>query len=147
MPLFNFVCLLFAFERIIALNSSRATADMVYSIFIVYLSLVQFYTEGASSVEVLKLTTVEHFCCCRSYVAYSNYACFFLTILTYILCLLSDVTSYPDSVASHSQSGYPNRKVHVFSFFQIHMKCREHLYSLLDWAYACYRSPVWVSNS
>lgn len=37
---------------------------------------------------------------------------------THILCLLSDVTSYTDSVASHSQSGYPNRKVHVFSFFE-----------------------------
>lgn len=35
---------------------------------------------------------------------------------THILCLLSDVTSYTDSVASHSQSGYPNRKVHVFLF-------------------------------
>lgn len=37
---------------------------------------------------------------------------------THILCLLSDVTSYTDSVASHSQSGYPNRKVHVFPFLK-----------------------------
>lgn len=77
-----------------------------------------------------KTDTVEHICCCRSICCIQCYACFFLTILTYILCLLSDVTSYPDSVASHSQSGYPNRKVHVFLFFQILMKCRELIPSL-----------------
>lgn len=41
---------------------------------------------------------------------------------SHILCLLSDVTSYTDSVASHSQSGYPNRKVHVFLFLKLVLK-------------------------
>lgn len=34
------------------------------------------------------------------------------------------MTSYTDSVASHSQSGYPNRKVHVFLFLKLVLKKR-----------------------
>lgn len=56
--------------------------------------------------------------CCTFCNAFFNIFTCCLCNNTHILCLLSDVTSYTDSVASHSQSGYPNRKVHVFPFLK-----------------------------
>lgn len=66
---------------------------------------------------LVKLTAVKESYCL--FALLNAFFIFFTCCLfnnTHILCLLSDVTSYTDSVASHSQSGYPNRKVHVFLF-------------------------------
>lgn len=65
---------------------------------------------------------------------------------THILCLLSDVTSYTDSVASHSQSGYPNRKVHVFLFFKLVYKLKQKKHPIMKLKLdllilTCYRGP------
>lgn len=66
---------------------------------------------------LVKLTAVKKSCCLFAILNafFKNFICCLFNN-THILCLLSDVTSYTDSVASHSQSGYPNRKVHVFLF-------------------------------
>lgn len=64
-----------------------------------------------------KMTAVKQSCCL--FALFKMHFLYFHLLPfnnTHILCLLSDVTSYTDSVASHSQSGYPNRKVHVFLF-------------------------------
>lgn len=77
---------------------------------------------------LVKLTAVKESCC-----LFALFKCIFYIFHllpfnnTHILCLLSDVTSYTDSVASHSQSGYPNRKVHVFLFLKLVYKRRKNI--------------------